>query len=338
MILALMKLSSPLHHLASDTVAALEGVTVRCAAANFRWEQAASIERTDEYNAYTGDLDTHKEWQGEHKGYLRSFVQVAKDHPRVSETFMAVNSLAHLKEDLDNTILLRLESLDSMVDSALLGPAIGEAFWLRFFNSQKDLRKYKLSDADEKLRSEFMDQWNTRRVQARPMFATFLNDFGGDLTAFVKTDWPHILRDRLGLTHWPSTPGKPLPVALICYTLDEVREARLAATKKGAVASFSRPTVLDTEMSAAFVPAPLLSKGESYGYTLDLANTGVPAAFTPELLTFPIEYQPKHIKALGFISREHALQTDAAMLDARNRHVQGLQGLPGCGGYGEVQP
>lgn len=336
MILALMKLSSPLHDLVSDTVAAPAGITVRCAAANFRWEQAVSVERTDEYSVYAGNVATHKEWQGEHKGYLRSFVQVAKDHPRVSESFMAVNSLAHLQEDLDNTYLLRLESLDSMVDSALLGPAIGEAFWLRFFNSQKDLRKPKLSDADEKLRNEFVDQWNARRVQARPMFSTFLNDFSGDLSAFVKTDWPHILRDRLGLTHWPSTPGKPLPVALICYTLDEVREARLATTKKGAVASFSRPTVLDTEMSAAFVPAPLLAKGESYGYTLDMANSEVPAAFTPELLTFPIEYQPKHIKALGFISSAHALQTDAAVLDARNRHVQGLQGLPGCSGYGEV--
>lgn len=336
MILALMKLSSRLLNLASDTVAAPEGVTVRCAAANFRWEQAVSDDRTGEYNAYAGDVANHKEWQGEHKDYLRSFVQVAKDHPRVSESFMAVNSLAHLTEDLDNTILLRLESLDSLVNSALFGSAIGEAFWLRFFNSQRDLRKSKLSDADEKLRSEFVDQWNARRVQARPMFATYLNDFGGDLTAFVKSDWPHVLRDRLGLTHWPSTPGKPLPVALICYTLDEVRQARLAATKKGAIASFSRPTVLDTEMSAAFIPAPLLAKGESYGYTLDLAHTGVPAEFTPELLTFPIEYQPRHIKALGFISSVHALQTDAAVLDARNRHVLGLQGLPGCDAYGEV--
>jgi hypothetical protein len=281
MILALMNLSSPLQYLAADPVASPEGVTIRCAAANFRWEQAASVGRTADYNAYVGDVATHKEWQREHEDYLRSFVRPAKDHPRVAETFRAGNSLAHLQEDLDNTILLRLEGLASMVDSAVFGPAIGEAFWLRFFKSQKDLRKDKLADADEKLRSEFVTQWKEQRVQARPMFATFLNDFGGNLTAFVKTDWPHILRDRLGLTHWPSTPGKPVPVALICYTLDEVRQARLAAARKGAAASFSRPTVLDTEMSAAFVPAPLQAKGQSYGYTLDLADGGVPAAFTP---------------------------------------------------------
>lgn len=248
---------------------------------------------------------------------------------------MAINGQAHLKENLDNTFLLRLESVGSLFDQPLLS-AIANDFWQRFFNSPKDLLKNKLSDSDEALRTEFVAQWNAQRPQARPMFATFLNDFGGDIKALVKTDWPHILRDRLGLTHWPSTAGKPLTVALMCYTVDEVREARSMATKKGAVASFTRPTVLDAEMSAAFIPAPLLPGGESYGHTLDLANTGVPATFTPELLTFPIEYQARHIKALGFISHGHGLQTDSAVLAARNRHVQELQGLPGCADFGEV--
>jgi hypothetical protein len=203
-----------------------------------------------------------------------------------------------------------------------------------FFTSSEE--KDRLSDSDEALREEFVKQWNAQRTQARPMFATFLNDVGGDLTQFVKCDWPHILRDRLGLTHWPSTAGKPLPVALICYRLDEVRQTRATATKKGAVRSFARPTVLDTEMSAAFVPAPLLPGNKSYGYTLDLAGSDVPDSFTPELLTFPIDYRPKHIKALGFITREHALQNGEAILAARNRHMQGLRQQPGCEDFGEV--
>jgi hypothetical protein len=122
----------------------------------------------------------------------------------------------------------------------------------------------------------------------------------------------------------------------MCYTLDEVRQARAMATRKGAVSSFSRPTVLDSEMSAAFIPAPLLPGNRSYGYTLDLAEAGVPDTFTPELLTFPIDYQPERIKALGFISREHGLQEDESILAARNRHVQGLRRLPGCEDFGEV--
>jgi hypothetical protein len=122
----------------------------------------------------------------------------------------------------------------------------------------------------------------------------------------------------------------------VCYTVDEVRQARLVATKKGAVASFSRPTVLDAEFSTAFIPAPLLPGNDSYGFTLDLANTDIPDTFTPEVLTFPVEYQPRHIKALGFISREHGLQDDEAILAARNRHVEGLRRIPGCDGFGEV--
>ncbi|MFZ5522886.1 MAG: hypothetical protein ACOY9D_02215 [Pseudomonadota bacterium] len=331
-----MNLGTSLQLLASDAVASSSGAASRCAAANFRWEQAVSDARTEEYNAYVGDVTKHKDWKAEHKGYVGSFVHVAKDLPRSAECFMAVNGQAHLNEQLDNTPLLRLESIGHLFDHPLVSE-IANNFWLRFFNSPKDLRKDNLSDDSEALRTDFVEQWNKQRIQARPMFATFLNNFeGGNLDKLIKSDWPHILRDRLGLTHLPSTAGKPLPVALMCYTLDEVRQARAMVTKKGAVASFARPTVLDGEMTAAFIPAPLLPGGKSYGHTLDLASTEVPATFNPELLTFPIEYQPRHIKALGFISRPHALQKDEDILAARNRHVQGLQCLPDCGTFGEV--
>jgi hypothetical protein len=330
-----MNLSQPLQQLASDAVASPAGEAARCIAANFRWECAVSNARAEDYNEYVGDVATHKDWKAEHKGYLGSFVQVPKDLPRSSECFMAANDQAHLNEQLDNTFLLRLEAIGHLFDHPLVSD-VANSFWQRFYNSQRDLRKDKFSDSDEALRTEFLAQWNAQRTQARPLFATFLNDFGGDLPALLKTDWPHILRDRLGLTHWPSTASKPLPVVLMCYTVEEVRQARALAVRKGAAASFTRPTVLDAEMSAAFIPAPLRRGGESYGYTLDLGSSKVPDDFTPELLTFPIDYQPKHIKALGFISRAHALDTDQAMLKARNRHVQGLQLLPDCAGYGEV--
>lgn len=329
-----MDFDHTLQPLATDALAAPAGAALRCAVANFRWERGVSEARAAEYHAYVGDAATHKDWKAEHKGYLGSFVHVAKDLPRSAESFMDVNAPAHLN-GLDNTFLLRLESLEGLFNTPLVS-AIAHAFWQRFFRSQKDLRKDKLSDADEALRAEFTRQWNTHRTQARPLFATFLNEFGGDIAALAKEDWPHLLRDRLGLTHWPSTAGKPLPVALMCYTVNEVREARLLAAKKGAVAGFARPTVLDNEMSPAFIPAPLLPGGESYGYTLDLGATAVPAAFTPELLTFPLDYQPRHLKALGFITREHALHSDDALLAARNRHVQGLQELLGCADFGEV--
>ncbi|MCB4366345.1 hypothetical protein KIH07_21630 [Hydrogenophaga taeniospiralis] len=333
-----MQLTPQLVNLSRDTIASQSGIAARCEAANFRWEPAISDERAAEYSAYVEGVATHKDWKAEHKGYVSSFVQVAKDLPRSAECFMAVNAQAHLNEQLDNTYLLRLESFDYLFSHPLVAN-LAEAFWQRFFKSQKDLRKANLNDTDEALRSDFINQWNAQRIQARPLFSAFLNDFGGNLDALCKEDWPHLLRDRLGLTHWPSTAGKPLPVALMCYTVDEVRQARLLARKKGAVASLSRPTVLDAEMYAAFIPAPFTPGGASYGHTLDLTDpvpSVIPTDFTPELLNFPLDYLPRHIKALGFITRAHALQDDAATLTARNRHVQGLQTLPGCAGFGEV--
>ena len=330
-----MLLSESLAQLSADRAASSVGLEARCGAANFRWEAAVSDARATEYNTYVGAATEHRAWQAEHKGYLSSFVQVPKDLPRSAECFMAVNHAAHLVDLLDNTYLLRLESIGYLFNHPLVAEQ-AEQFWQRFFNSQKDLRKVKLSDENEALRTAFVKQWNAQRTQARPLFATFLNDFGGNLDVLAMQDWPHQLRDRLGLVHWPSTAGKPLPVALMCYSVDEVRQAQQAATKKGAVISLARPTVLDTEMSAAFIPAPLSPGKGCYGHTLDLACSVIPADFTPELLTYPIDYQARHIKALGFISRAHAIQDDADMLAARNRHVQGLQALPGCAGFGQV--
>lgn len=312
---------------------------MRCVMANFRWESAVSDERAEDYSSDVGAVTTHQDWRAQHKSYLDSAIHIAKDLPRSAESFMACNRLAQLNEHLDDTFLVRLEALDGLFNQPLVAHA-ANSFWQRFFRSQKDLRKPKLPDGDEALRTEFTKQWNAHRTQARPLFATFLNDFGGNLEALTKQDWPHLLRDRLGLTHYPREANKSLPVALLCYRVQEVRDARLLAGKKGAEASFSRPTVLDAEFSPAFIPAPLRSGGESYGYTLDLANAGIPdaSALTPELLTFPLEYKPQHIKALGFISRPHAFQDDDAYLPARNRHVQGLRTLPDCEAYGEVLP
>lgn len=332
-----MNLTPPLQYLASDTIASTAGDAARCEAANFRWESAVSAKRADEYGADVGPVATHAEWKAEHQGYVTSRIYVAKDHPSGAECFRGINDAAHLNESMDNAHLLRLESLGYLFDNPLLSDTV-QNFWQRFYNSQKDLFKTKFSDSDEALRAAFMAQWKEHRTQARPMFATFLNDFGGNLMELAKQDWPHMLRDRLGLLHWPSMPGKALPVALMCYTVDEVRAVRMRSLKKGAVASFTRPTVLDMEMSTAFIPAPLLAGGASYGYTLDLANPGIPDSFAPELLTFPIDYEPRHLKALGFITKPHTLQDDQAKRAARNRHVQGLQALPGCAGFGEVLP
>lgn len=331
-----MNLNPLLTSLATDAAAQSAGPVARCEVANFRWEEAISAARAAQYNEFADQATSHAAWRAEHKAYVASYTHVAKDSPICAEAFLPVNSDAQLLENLDDKYLLRLESFRRFEARPLIADTFRQ-FWERFFNYPKDLVKSTPSEADKSLADEFFRLWNDQiRLQSRPMFAAFLDDFGGNLSQFIKTGWPHILRDRLGLSYLTGTPQQPLPVALMCYRLDEVRQARQMASKKGATASFSRPTVLDAEMSAAFVPAPLFTGGESYGHTLDLSSSADSASFSPELLTYPIDYLPRHIKALGFITQGHALMDDASWLPARNRHVQGLRQRPECADFGEI--
>ena len=228
--LAHMRLSAALAQLSTDVAASSVGKVARCEAANFRWERAVSDGRAAEYGNAVDEVNSHRDWRAEHKGYLDTCVQVPKDLPRSAECFMAINSDAHLNEQLDDTYLLRLESFENLFEQRLTADS-ADQFWQRFFNSQKDLRKLKLSDSDEALRTAFCDQWNQQRIQTRPLFATFLNEFGGKLDTLCTQDWPHILRDRLGLTRLPSSADKPVPVALMCYSVEVVRRARQSANK-----------------------------------------------------------------------------------------------------------
>lgn len=329
-----MKLKNALEELGCDTSSS-DKIT-RSTIANFRWEPAISNERADDYNDYIQDVANHKDWKGEHKSYLSATVHIPKDLPRSPDCFSSINHPAHLNIDMDDTYLIRLESLGYFFDNSLYSE-VTNLFWTRFINNPKDLLKSSLGDSDEELREEFVSLWNGTRIQARPLFATFLNDFGGNIRQLVKEDWPHLLRDRLGLTHWSGAPGNMLPVALMCYTVSDVRHALRKDAAKGATSGFTRPTVLDAEMSAAFVPAPLMPDKGSYGYTLDLHQVSAPPEdFTPELLTYPIEYKPEHIKALGFIEKPHMLNDGDSFLNARNLHVKGLQVFSGNSSFGEV--
>ena len=182
-----MNLSDSLRDLSADASAAIAGVATRCAAANFRWEPAVGSERATRYCDHVGIQSAHDEWISEHKGYLSAFVHVPKDSPICAESFLPIGTRSHLREDLDNTFLLRLESLGHLFQMPLLTD-LATTFWQRFYNSQKDLRKATLSTSDEALRSEFVSKWNSQRTQARPLYATFLNDFGGNLATLTQND------------------------------------------------------------------------------------------------------------------------------------------------------
>ena len=70
----------------------------------------------------------------------------------------------------------------------------------------------------------FFDAWNQRR-DARSAFAAFYDEVQQEAD---DADWPHALRDRLGLGHYGRTGGAPLPVALMRYPLAESAPQRSA--------------------------------------------------------------------------------------------------------------
>ena len=75
-------------------------------------------------------------------------------------------------------------------------------------------------------------------------------------------DWPHALRDRLGLGHYGG--GAELPVALMRYSLADVFLAQ--ASRQLSVAC-ALPTVLDGGMHQFFFPVP---REHPYGATVHL--------------------------------------------------------------------
>ena len=103
--------------------------------------------------------------------------------------------------------------------------------------------------------ASFFEQWNQRR-DARPGFAAFYDEVKEEADS---ADWPHLLRDRLGLGHYGRAGGSPLPVALMRYSLAEVFSAQEHRKLPTACAV---PTVLDGGMHEFFFPVP---REHSYG-------------------------------------------------------------------------
>lgn len=62
---------------------------------------------------------------------------------------------------------------------------------------------------------EFFEVWNSVR-DGRPSFCAFPDEIGHEIE---QDDWPHAMRDRLGLGHYPPLGGVGIDVALMVYDL-----------------------------------------------------------------------------------------------------------------------
>jgi hypothetical protein len=234
----------------------------------------------------------------------------------VPDAFLPINRGAWL-EPAGNQDLVRFEILIRPLKSAGLIPDELTAILDRADGSNADARKAV---------DEFFAGWNLRR-DGRPTFAAFYDEVQTEADA---DDWPHALRDRLGLGHYarPSPRGTdPIPVALMRYSLAEVLAARSSRSLASACAL---PTVLDGGMHEFFFPTP---REHPFGATLHLDGTQA-GLLTAEILHCRIDYRREHLWKLGTIERPHRLRDDL-LRESRDLHLLAIQDACGRDDFGE---
>ena len=148
------------------------------------------------------------------------------------------------------------------------------------------------------------EAWNKQRDR-RPLFATTHDELAA-LLAGAGDDWPHLLRDELGLGHYNPLPGRPVTVLLMRYPVREVRQCKAAGKQ-----AFCIPTVLDGALNPHFVPTPLPGPSAAgspwqMGRAINLAarsETDYENKMRAELVHSYVDYRPEHLDRWGVISR-----------------------------------
>lgn len=257
-----------------------------------RWAAFAAYLPTDEHT----DL-SYPDWsEAANRHYMK---RVCVPSVSIPDALLEINRPAWLTGLTPNQTLIRLEALDRPLSS----------IWNRSFEELAKLHVNKDADAVQALARNF-DDWNKLRDN-RPAFAAFLDEIKEDAE---HADWPHQLRDRLGLAHYSPRHGSTIPVALMRYSLQEVLNAQKS---KRLPTGCALSSALDGGMHEFFFPVP---REHPYGSTLHLAK-GKADLLTAEIIHCRIDYQPKHLWKLGWISRPHEFSADDAAGEAR-QHVR----------------
>ena len=276
---------------------------------NCRFEERTSMARWQQFREILAGLPgglTAFGWPDWAEAYKLYFEQYC-DVPRFSvpDAFLKVNEPAWLPATADNQAVIRLEILKRPLDANRLSLEGLETI-LKRSDSGKD------GDAQRTV-EDFFRIWNERRY-SRPMFVAFYDEVKAEVEA---DDWPHAIRDRLGMGHCGLTDGSPLPVALMKYPLTDAFDAQRVQRLP---VSCALPTVLDGGMHEFFFPVP---REHPYGATLHLAP-GLAETLTAELLHCRFDYTRKHLLKWGWIRRSHECSGEA-LRDARDLHLLALQ-------------
>ena len=286
---------------------------------NYEFETRLTDRRRQAYESYCAgqSVSDQTSWSNAHKAFVEARIKGRK--PFVPDTFGDINADAQTDAIADDLLILRIEDLRRpLVDQKL---ELTDLRDLQDIARDRFQRKNVTPVRAQARLEEFLDNWNGRR-DFRPAFAAFEHELGS-VDDLATGDWPHLLRNRLGLAHYDGT--ERVPVALMGIKPAEVR----SAAARHVAASFARPTVLDGTSNPYFFPTPADFR---FGATLDL-DPGAAWTFTSEILHFPVDYLPRHLIALGEIGVSvppHCLRA------LRDRHLKGLQAEPGGAGFGEL--
>lgn len=226
------------------------------------------------------------------------------------DALLEINRSAWLGNLAPEQTLVRLEALEWPLSE----------LWNIDFAKLIELFQAVKSDADAAATlGQLLKEWNGQRDN-RPLFAAFLDEITREVDS---DDWPHQLRNRLGLGHYSPGVGKRIPVALMRYSLKEVLNSQVAHKLPTACAL---PTALDGGMHEYFFPVP---QENPYGATLHLAPDQADQ-LSAEIIHCRIDYQVKHLWKLGWIEKPHVFEqrdevTQANLRNARDLHLTQLR-------------
>ena len=252
----------------------------------------------------SGELAVWADWMEMETRYREREVEVTS----VPAAFLPGNEPAWLQGLAEHQTVMRLESLARPLQISNYSLTQLQDWWEQRNQS---------GEAGELARAaltKFLNNWNDQR-DYRPVFGTFVDSVQG---AADDADWPHRLRDALGIGGYGRTAeADPIAVMQMRYPLSEALNA--ARTRKWA-ASVAVPTPLDGCMNEFFFPSPA---GHPYGATLQL-EPGCADQLAPEILHARFDYQLKHIHAIGVIRHPHPMQ-GAVLSSARDQHLDAVR-------------
>ena len=281
-----------------------DDLVVAAAADNCRFDERAGAERWTAFEVLlaSNGATTWDDWAEAYRLHLEQRCNVAR--PVVPDAFLDANRSAWLSGLSKNQSLVRIEDLSRALQASSLDLQGLKDLLLRADRGD--------NDASQAVRG-FFRAWNERR-DARPAFAAFWDEVRAELD---DADWPHALRDRLGLGHYGYPEGQPHPIALMRYS---VADAHAVQENHQLGTACALPTVLDGGMHEFFFPVP---REHPFGAAVHLAPDRADT-LTAEVLHCRIDYEHRHLCRLGEITRP-GRPDDDQLREARDLHLYALR-------------